>query len=677
MEEIGFQSNDDVVVPYAALSAETKTRLARIACGGSEKGAIRKALYSELAALGCGTEGLGLIFEHGANALLPGGPLSFVPLSIEFEAMASLMEAAHAGSGVDNLLRSISEGLRGSEVPTVSVIDNGAGDAPESDLLPGVYHVALPSATEYAVIRSAVAALNREVQPDRCPVDQLRSLLALALCSRGIPLSNLRVFAPYYSLDSFFTHGGMLYFAALIHQSDAGLGIVPVALGEMGGFIPAWLRQLAKEPNRRIFHGRTLSDRENGMLIRRLQQGVGAGATECGKAIARFANLQALFLHGGMMTAAMSGAIIIKPNFYDVGDIVNAHNRVYSAPLGLDGDYWISPYRPTAEEIADRLDKDQLVRLARDKVIPGRNNNGRPRHLGSQFADPIASWSNRDLAAFFRHYRFSSSRTFIKDFLVEMVSPDESRAKWRATEILRIMRREGWMTAGRPLRLLPLELVGEFVTGTLHQKIVAWHGEDQEAAAKSYGQCLCGAALGMRLGEALRARGEHLRRAGAYEEIRILGTKNRRARRSMPLDLARMGPCGELLVEAFVTHWEDQAEGNGEGALFAHAGASAKRASERLSPVIHRAFLEFRGIPRETLTGIPEIDGRLSHHGLRHLAIIRLVQATVTDHLHTGNFWSVLSSIGFDFGQALPTMVCGYLGTACLTLKYPRSPWLV
>ena len=251
---------------------------------------------------------------------------------------------------------------------------------------------------------------------------------------------------------------------------------------------------------------------------------------------------------------------------------------------------------------------------------------------------------------------------------------NEGRAKMRATAILRIMRKRGWMTAGRPLRMMPLDLIGEFVSGPLRLQIEDWHAGDSEAAAKSYGQCLCGAAFGMRLAEALRAQKEHLATAGDYQEVQILGTKNRRARRSIPLDVARLGPSAECLVALLIAHWESQATNADEG-LFAHTGASAKRALDRLSPVIHRAFLEFRGIPREIITGVPDVDGRLSHHGQRHLTVIRLVQGVVTEHLHTGNFWSALSSVGFDLGQALPTLVCGYLGTASLTLTYPRSPW--
>jgi len=408
MEEIGFEHNG-VLVPYAGLPPGAKEKLSHIAWGGCSKGATRKALYSDLVARGCCTEGLGLVFEHGANALLPGGPLSFVPMAVEFEAAASLMELAHAQCGVDRLLSAISERLRDAVVPLTTTTGGGNEDHPECDLLPCVYHLPLPLGEEYGAIQHALSALRRKIQPNGCPIDQLRSLLVLVLCERGIPMGNLRAFAPYYSLDSFFIHGGTLYFAALIQQADAGLGTIPISIGEAGGIADGWLNSLDREPNRRIFHGRSLSDRENGMLVRRLHGSVNVGAAECGKALAKYANLKGLLIHGGMLTAAMTGSLIIKPNYYDVGDVVNAHGRVYSAPMGLDGNYWISPYRPTIEQISERLDREQLVRLAADKIISGRNHTGRPRRLGPQFADPVSEWTNDTHAAFFRRFRYCPS----------------------------------------------------------------------------------------------------------------------------------------------------------------------------------------------------------------------------------------------------------------------------
>jgi len=186
-----------------------------------------------------------------------------------------------------------------------------------------------------------------------------------------------------------------------------------------------------------------------------------------------------------------------------------------------------------------------------------------------------------------------------------------------------------------------------------------------DVALRDAGLVSMGWALGCRIGEAARAHREDYSIVGAWEEMHLRGTKSIRARRDLPLALARLGSGGDESVRVFL---ESLLECQTAPA-FACPAESVKRISGRIGRVLDAAFREFRGAPSTTQM---QRSGAFTYHDLRHAAFIRMLQGAIDGHLSRGNFMMVVMKLAEGMGQNIHTSLCSYLGTALLALRWPR-----
>lgn len=674
MIQSGFEQNGSPLA-FAGLPVAARSQLGEFSSGGMPRNTIRKALYSAMVEAGAGQECLALIFEHGANAILPIGPLSFYPLSWIFSTAGEYLRAVQEQAGVPSLLRELAD-LRQQHGP-LSVLDTlhaGETEAPEFSELPGIALFSIPTNQESSLIEAAVNEFARLVRSkDNLSEGFLRSGLLLLLGSAGIPARNLIRHHQYYKIASFAGLSGALHFVAVMPQADLGLGLLPVQMGGLSGVTKIILGKLAASGRLGLFDGRALSDREIGGHIARLLRNTGlhvkSGAcTTLTRAWTRVSNFKALFNLGGLLTAGLASRLVLPPNYYDIGDILNVQNDAWKPLEAFDGGQWRSPYVPSERSLQNHLSRSEMIRLLTRKSLPGRGGKGRMRKLLPVFEAHLSNWSNEDLAKCFVHYDCWPSRRKIASVLVESGADFAVNADIRSLQIFRLIQRQGCLHAGRPLRLVPSGCASEFLTERLLPDI---REGNPEMSQKMEGQILAGAAVAMRLGEALRLRVSDYHSEGRFDILHIRGTKTWRASRTFPLHLARMGLHGNMLVSKFIDVMQERSIIVGDQLLFGHGDESAKRASDKLAVILDQSFRTFRKISGDCLANDPRIDGRFTHHSLRHGAALRMLQGIVNRTFGSGDLWGAVSELALSMGQSLNTHLCSYIGTAGLLLKRP------
>ncbi|CAN5832578.1 hypothetical protein BH09VER1_BH09VER1_47670 [soil metagenome] len=625
---------------------------------------------------GAGQECLALIFEHGANAILPIGPLSFYPLSWIFATAGEYLKAVQERAGVSSLLHELADVRQRYEpFPVLETLHAGEAGVPEFSGLPGIALFSIPTNQEIFFIETAVNEFVRLVRSKaNFSEGFLRSGLLLLLGNAGIPARNLIRHHRYYKIASFVGLSEMLHFIAVMPQADLGLGLLPVQMGGFSEVIKTVLGKLQATERLGLFDGRVLSEREIGGHIARLLRNTGlevknAACVMLARAWTRVSNFRALFNLGGMLTAGLASRLLLPPNYYDIGDILNVENERWKPLQAFDGSQWRSPYVPSERSLDNHLSRPEMIQLLTQKSLPGRGGKGRRRKLPSSFVSLPGKWTNEELAKWFVHYDCWPSRRKIASVLIECSAAPARDADIRAIQIFRIIQRQGYLHAGRPLRLVPSGSVPQFLTERLMPDI---RERKPEMSQKMEGQIFGGAAVAMRLGEALRLRAGDYHCEGRFDTMYIRGTKTWRAARTFPLHLARQGPHGNMLVTRFIDFMRERSAQDKDELLFAYHDESAKRASEKLAVILDQSFRTFRGISDDSVTGDPRIDGRYTHHSLRHGAAIRMLQGIVDISFRSGDLWGAVSELALSMGQSLHTHLCSYLGTAGLLLKKPR-----
>ena len=401
----------------------------------------------------------------------------------------------------------------------------------------------------------------------------------------------------------------------------------------------------------------------------------GSTNRQLARMLRRVSNLAGLYNFGGLLTAALAGLLAVKPNYYDIGDLINAHRSKYELPLNVFGQAWVNPYHPSREQLQNRLSPEKMAELAINRNIAGAGGRGRRRRLGGQFCGHPSTWKDdkyeKVFVEFVAHYDCWPQRDSIQVMLTLATGISDTCARRRATRIFRELSSQGRIRAGRPQRMVPIELIHEFLEKYVVSALHHSGTRHADLALHRIGQIRLGAALGARISETLRSTARDLCRRGNYEQIHIHGTKNHRASRDVPLWIAELGPNGSTLTGRLLDCWDARAAFVTDGPLFGRDKESAQRASDALTDVLDPAFRSFRGIPANNFSGEPQLDGRFTHHSLRHHAAIRMLQGAIDGHLSNGNFWVVVSEIAFALGQSPHTLLSSYLGTAALTLLPP------
>lgn len=678
MIQSGFHF-DGKDIPFSALPDSVRSELGKFALGGMPRNSIRKSLYSALIKAGVGTEIIALIFEHGANAILPIGPLAFYPMSWIFESSREYLEILHEQAGLPLLLQDIKEVERQyGQFTRIDTLEIDGTECAEFDSLPGISLFSVPTQLEFELVETAIDEFIR-MASGNCKLshDCLRSGMALMLSRAGVPSRNLIRHRCYYKINSFVSTSGPLHFVAVMPQADLGLGLIPVSMGELSDVTKLILLQLKASGRNGLFDGRVLSMRETGGFIASLlrSRGVSVKNSSCNllaRAWVRVSNFHALWKLGGMLTAGLASKLILPSNYYDIGDLLNNENNIWQPLTSYNGSRWENPYTPGTRPLTSHLSVSEMSKLLVDGRICGVGRIGRSRILSPQFAKHSLDWTNNQYAAFIARHNCWPTRKKIESLLTSVNKLSASEAKSRANKIFSILHSTGSLHAGRPLRFLPSNLIPDFLKNlmlNLHSSSLDQSGHFK----KTEGWILGGAALAMRIGEALVMHPGDYERIGNFETMHIRGTKTRRAKRTFPLHLAQKGPHGMTLVTWFLDvlkHFPDL-ESSSEVPFSHYKNQSGKRASDALAPVMDKTFREFRGIPIASLSGNPQIDGTYTHHSLRHAGAIRMLQGVLDSSFLSGNLWSGVSELALSMGQTLHTHLCSYVGTAALILKRP------
>jgi len=672
MKETGF-NHEGKIVTFSSLPESEKSLLKKFAYGGMPPRSMRKALYSALVEAGAGNEIIALIFGHGANALLAMGPLAFYPLSWVFRTARYFLEKVHEEAGIPALFQEMLQKRRQYPPPepiTPAEVTKKREMA-ECALLPGIAMLAIATQQEIELVDEATDKFIKQINNNEdMSDDSLRSGLLLLLARAGVPGKNLIRHRKYYEIDSFTSASGPLYFVAVMPQADVGLGLIPITMGDLSDVVKKILERLKATGRKELFYDRRIEIWEMGLFIGTLLKPREHGYPYrfFRRAWIRVSNFNALWELGGMLAAGLASKLILPANYYDIGDLLNAENKIWHPLLNHGGEPWKNPYLPTKEEQADNLSVSTMTKLLQKKTIRRPGKKGRPRKLDSKFESLSAESSSDELADFIGRYHCLPTRKKIITFLVNTFKMPNALAKKKASEIFTKLRRSGHLHAGQPLRYLPLELLPEF----LDRLVIAIRSESKKASAElikpSELWIWGGAALAMRISETLRMSSDDHQKIGNFETMYINGTKTWRAERDFPLDLARTGLSGERLVSRLL---EVLPQANAHCPSDDAPAISAQRASSFLAPIMDKTFRELRGIPDECFTGNRQIDGRFTHHGLRHAGAIRMIQGIMDTCFISGDLWAGVSELSLSMGQSLHTHLCSYVGTAARVLKYP------
>jgi len=674
-------------VSFYSLPKELRDALSEFSWGDVPKNGIRKALYSALIEAGVGIEIIALIFEHGTNALLPMGPLSFYPMRWIFESAGQILNAVHEAAGVPVVFKDLEEiSLRHTPFPFIE--DESGFDSVEFENLPGTGLISVPIKEEVELIKLATQEfVNLVLSNSNISVSVLRSGLLLLLAKAGVPILNLNIYKRYYGIKSFVSNSEELHFVALMTQKDLGMGLLPVNLGGDSELFTLILKRIKESEHHSLFFNKGLSKRETGQFIAtmlrinnaHLLEGI--TATSLYWALHRCSNFNALFKLGGMLTAGLSGKLFLPANYYDIGDLLNAKNRTWTPLVGFDGYTWKNPYLPSERDLSNHLESDEMIELLKQKHLGGPNKRGRKRKggirkLSKEFGGEPSTWDNQKFQSFFLFYNCWPTRFKMQKVMQETTGLPENECKRRATSIFRNMRQKCLLHAGRPLRFIPSEMFPEFLE-LLLKNIQRWRLKKPELSRKNQMWVLGGAALGMRISETLIMRREDYQITGLFETMMIRGTKSRRAKRLFPLHLARQGSQGQALVRGFLAglNSDQGSEDDGTVPFSDFIDQEPENANNSLASVMDNTFRSFRKIPKpnreKKVECHPHVVGRYTHHSLRHATAVRLLQAIMDTSFNRGDMWGGISELALGLGHTLHTFLCSYVGTAVLTLNQP------
>lgn len=655
--ETGYHNDAGMAVPFSGFAASTQKELTGFALGGVRRYGLRKALLSALAQEGVGLEIHSLISEHGNNAFLPGGALSIVPLEVVLDLARDSLERIYTCCGINDVLEGI-DSLRDQFDSPPSIITE-----PQTASR-GIAGFPLPTNAEFQGVTAMANTLGNRIERGLAGPNEMRLWLILELALNGVPIGNIASNHSYYSEESFVVGpSGEVFFLAVMPQADLGLGVIPIYLQVNAKRLKSVCTALTKNGRRDLFFKLDLSLSTLGESLLRSagkesNWDTFVGHRHTGPAAARVSTFMSLLRLGGMVTTGLMGRLLIPPNFYNIGDLLSRDCQQYQSPVTLFGAPIETPYAPSEIELSMRLRVPDIVQLVQSGSLV---RGGRPRHLPTALQGRnCACWAIADWVQLFRDADSMISRNKIAMVLETVFSIGRAEAALRARFIHRGMRLAGYLRAGRPLRFVPPDKTPEFVQ-LVCRKLLHQGGE---VAVRDAGMVRAGWATGARIGEAARAQREDYSRIGEWEEFHLRGTKTVRARRDLPLSLARLGPGGGDAVRDFL---ESLFISNANPA-FASKAESVKRISERIGKSLNAAFREFRG---NTDVYHSQTEGAYSFHDLRHAAFVRMLQGAIDGHLSRGNFMIVVMKIAQGMGQNIHTALCSYLGSAVLALRWP------
>ena len=682
MKETGFHI-DGRDLPFSKLPEVEMSRLNEFALGGMARRAIRKALYSDFTNAGAGNEVLGLIFEHGSNAILPIGPLAYYPLSWVFRTARDFLEAAHEKAGAPALFRELMAKRRQYGKPkSVKPSKSIGSDKPEFYSLPGIALFSIPKQRDVDLIEAATDEFIKKLSSnERMTDDRLRSGILLLLARAGVPARNLLCHRQYYKINSFTQTTGTLHFVAVMPQADVGLGLLPIDLGDLSELIKVVLTRLKESKRKGLFDGREMSVKEVGGFITRMLGSKNIPLQEYGNyelnlAWIRVSNFNALWKMGGMLTAGLASSLFLPANYYDIGDLLNAENDVWQPLKSFDGQAWENPYIPNSEELADNLSVPKMRELLLTGTIDSSGEAGRPRRRDEIFKSLNSASSPEEFATFFDRYDCWPTRGKIITFLQSTYETPYDEAKKKAYQIFRVLKLGGRLHAGKPLRLIPthafLGFLEQLVTAVESPKNNSKKEVPQELTLKRLSWIWGGAALAMRIGETLVTDYSHYSSTGNFDMLHVQGTKSKRAKRFFPLHVARRGPYGDFVVSRYLEALNRC--GPAGASLKGSKEAASQRASSYLADIMDATFRNVRGIPKDAFSGHSQIDGSFTHHSLRHAGAVRMLQGVLDEYFVSGDLWAGVSELAFSMGQSLHIHLCSYVGTAALLLKFPGKP---
>lgn len=669
-----------------AFEGSTCAELRDIVHAGLPPGTARKGLYAELVEHGYGFEAIALLTEHGTNALLPGGPYSLAPYKIYSDLGREALEVAHAGA-VSTVLDRLAEHSLAAQGGAQTLLNLGvATKALHNDEvtcldLPGFSALPLPTPGQWHDFHAASAGFKRFMtRAQSASIDQLKTALAFALSCCGLPLKNLRRRALHYRFGSFILPRDLPgFFVGLTRQHDRGLGLVALALEQSEWAIRRILELLGDRsgigPHQRLFGDYKFSREALAKFVRRcLAEKDGARRWDDTYLLAmidRCSTFTSLMQLGGFLTFAMRDELIIPANFYDVSDMLRAKGMPEIELRGTDGLPWRDPYCATAEALSRALSDIEFYRLVGVEATLRRR--GRPRKPPSWFpctGKDLSAANNATLARLVAFYKPWPSFSFVRELIIRTGSRSEKDASRRAGRVLGLLYQKAWGCTGKPLRYLAPDRIADLLTRAVEYELPA-RVKNPVTRDKLTGILLTMSAIGTRLGEAMRVRKGDICGIGAYESMRIHGTKVARARRDVCLDLFRSGPEGGALFEMWRKSISRRCESLQEGKLlFSSEDEGCKRTSQLLKDVLDPAFRWVGGIRCQDEEEEARTEGVFTGYTLRHLVAIRLVQGAIDSHFRHGNFVCALSEIAASMGHSLPTLLSSYLGTAASAVKW-------
>jgi integrase len=367
---------------------------------------------------------------------------------------------------------------------------------------------------------------------------------------------------------------------------------------------------------------------------------------------------------GGFLTCSLRDELILPANYYDIRDLFATTGIKAEELKGLNGEPWRNPYVPTTETLNRALSHEELFEL----IGLGSRRQERKRALPGRWAGrEVRTLSNDDIAMLIADYIPCPTFPLLYKLGLLLDGGSETAAKLRARQILLALNKKGLGHAGKPIRLVPHEKFSHFLEVACNEELAAqtWQRTTKD---RVMGLLATMAFTGMRLGEAIRMRGQNICRVGKYETIFIDGTKVDRAKRNVPTVAIRTGSNGEDLYKWWRSFLASGSVTDAGEPLFASKDEGSKRYSDLLKSVLTGAFASLNaGVEGED----PRTAGTYSAYSLRHATALRLTQGAIDSDFECGNFSCALAEISQCLGHSLPTLLSSYVGTACLVLRWP------
>ena len=676
---VGYADGDQIL-SRSQLDSGLQIEIDAIANFNGQPGAARKGIHSIVIEDGWGTEIAALFSGHGTNATLPGSVYSLAPLTYYLDVGTIALDAVYRKAGVDELLSRLCRRWDESGgVPAIDSLDDSSDDIDELETaeLPGVSSLPYPPGacwTVFNVIAQKANGISDELTS--WSRDDLLRALMLQLLQSGIPLKNLRRYRKYYRTGSFIcVDGTPRFFAALIAQSDGGLGLVVTTIRhpEVVASILDNLKRFGPlAPRTNIFSDFEMSDSSlRSFVERRFDLNAAEhkiiAAHTTSKTLDRSATFIAVLKLGGFLAAALRDQMLSAPNYYHVGDLLRLKGICRSRLTTLDHQPWEDPYSPTPTQRKREVDTPVLVGLLNAATEP-RRGRGRPRQLPKAFAElgAYVDWSDRIWGKLVGHYWPQPSRARIRRLLLDSGACSDAVAWKRANRIYQFVAADGKLASAPPQRLIDPQRVAPFLqrTETFHLPAAV---ASRRTCKRLTGLMYSLATVGCRTHEGCRIARDDFTRIFGLSCLSLRGTKTHRAKRE---PLTKVFVAGlentdvfgrwEMLVnEACIAHG---------GPLFG-TGAGKRDRADKLNEALQAAFNE--ELRTSGNADRSEHEGRFTSYSLRRVTVLRLIQAAIDDHFLHGHFLAAISSVAAALGHSLAVCLSHYLGTAAVVLTWP------